>query len=113
MVERIREEHGGGGWFLALYAGGLGRYYGLDTLVEAARLLQSRKARIKLVLLGTGTERARIAQTIRDEDLSTMALAGPVTPDEVAPYLQAADVLVACLGAMPYENDGLYTKECQ
>lgn len=123
VVDTIRNAIVDEGWFLALYSGGLARYYQLDTLVQCARILQRMKQRVKLVLLGAGTERARIAEIIREQGLTTLGLAGPVPPDEVQAYLQAADLLIASQGTAKQASQGtakqeigngyFYTKECQ
>jgi colanic acid biosynthesis glycosyl transferase WcaI len=111
-VEAIREKHGLRGWFVGLYAGNLSHYNGLDTLLEATRILRRLEARIKLVLLGAGTERARLEGIVREQKLDTLVVAGPVPPDDVPPYLQAADLLISSHRMTPYEC-GLYTKECE
>jgi putative colanic acid biosynthesis glycosyltransferase WcaI len=115
IIDTIRNAMVEGDWFLALYAGSFGRYYRLDTLVQAARIISRREERVKLVLLGTGTERARIEQIIQSEGLTTLGLAGPVAPDAVAPYLQAANLLIAPLSLTNQEPGSgfLYTKDCQ
>jgi colanic acid biosynthesis glycosyl transferase WcaI len=115
IVDAIRKAMVEGDWFLALYAGTFGRYYRLDTLVQAARIISRQEEHVKLVLLGTGTERARIEQIIQLEGLTTLGLAGPVAPDDVAPYLEAANLLIASLNLTNHEPGSgfLYTKDCQ
>ena len=114
-IKSIRETLRLGDSFVALYAGNLAAYYGLETLIEAARILKQSAASVKIVLLGAGTERERIEEIVRSEQLDTLTLAGPVAPHEVVPYLLAANLLITSLSRTPYEpGDGfLYTKECQ
>lgn len=45
--------------FTVLFAGNIGRFQGLDTLIEAMARLRGRKD-IELILMGEGTERARL-----------------------------------------------------
>lgn len=52
----IRRERGWGGRFVALYLGTLGMAHGLDTLLEAAKLL-SDDPRFHLVFVGEGAEK--------------------------------------------------------
>jgi glycosyltransferase involved in cell wall biosynthesis len=95
------------GWrredIVALYVGGLVESKGMKELAAATEPLLREHARFRLVCLGDGPARDRVqALPRRLERDGAVVLPGRVTPEEVPPYLQAADFLV-----LPSYSEGM------
>lgn len=69
-----------------LYAGGVNAAYGVDRLLEAARLLPE----VRFVIFGKGDQVARITP----DAFPNVSYCGFVPPTELAPHLLAADILI-------------------
>jgi glycosyltransferase involved in cell wall biosynthesis len=72
------------------YAGSHGLPNALDVLLDAAALL--RDAPVAFVLVGDGHEKARLAQRVRDEGLTQVALFGPVPKAQIPALLCEFDI---------------------
>jgi glycosyltransferase involved in cell wall biosynthesis len=84
---------------VVLYVGTHAYYHGLDTLLEAARQLQSRKD-IVFLLVGDGPERARLRRTAEQQGLSNVVF-GESPYEEMARLYSIAAVSVAVLRDLP------------
>ncbi|QRF59012.1 glycosyltransferase family 4 protein [Variovorax paradoxus] len=80
-----------------LFAGNMGKAQALDTVLEAAALLQARDARVCFVLLGGGVEAARLEQRAIDMQLHNTIFLPPVPMSEVGALLNEAEVLLVHL----------------
>ncbi len=84
------------GWadneIVALHAGNMGAKQGLESVVAAARLAESRGAPVRFVLLGDGNQRAKIEELGRG--VSTLQITQPLPDDRYRAALLAADVLL-------------------
>jgi colanic acid biosynthesis glycosyl transferase WcaI len=84
------------GWpteiFLAVHTGNMGRKQGLENVVEAARLADERRAPIKFVLVGDGSERARLEQLAQGID--RIEFVDPLNGTDYRCALAAADCLL-------------------
>lgn len=89
------------GRFRILFAGNMGRAQGLDTILDAAALLQEARPDIALILLGGGLEVPRLKARTTAEGISNVHFLPPVPMAEVGAYLAAADVLVVHLREDP------------
>lgn len=90
-----RRRHDLGDRFTALYFGAMGRANGLDYIIEAARHLARRGRRdIVVVLLGNGSERARLQRQVAAWRLDNVIFQDSVPREAVA---QAAAGAQACL----------------
>ena len=87
------------GRFNVVFAGNFSPAQSLETLVEAAKLLQAQgEKRPRFVLVGDGMSRAALLELIRAEGVGEYFLyEGPHPAEEVPKYHTAADALVACL----------------
>ncbi|MEO6361693.1 MAG: glycosyltransferase family 4 protein [Caldimonas sp.] len=72
------------------YAGSHGLPNALDVLLDAAALLKAEA--FSFVLVGDGHEKARLAERVRAEGLSRVALFAPVPKVQVPALLQAFDI---------------------
>jgi glycosyltransferase involved in cell wall biosynthesis len=82
---------------LAVYAGAFGRVNRLDYLLDAARLLPQ-EGPVRFVLIGEGSEKPRIIERIRTENLSSVRVLDPIRKRDLAGLLQSADVGINCVG---------------
>lgn len=94
--EALLEQLGLRGRFVAGYIGTLGLAHGLDTLLDAARLLAARPdaEAVRLFILGDGAERAAIQARIVTEGLQNVLLLDRVPRDQVARYWSILDVAI-------------------
>ena len=87
--------------FRILFAGNMGKAQALDTIIEAARILQERGSRVTWVMLGGGVEVERLKQRGADMKLSNIEFLPRVSMAEVGTYLNAADALLVHLRKDP------------
>lgn len=82
--------------FIAMYGGIIGLAQGLETLVEAARLLEDERD-IHIILVGNGPRREAIEELIDEYDLSNLTFL-PEQPLKAMPaHISAADVMLVPL----------------
>jgi colanic acid biosynthesis glycosyl transferase WcaI len=105
--ERIRRELGLDQKFIAMYAGIHGLAQGLETIVEAARLLQY-DPRFYFILIGDGPKKAELVSLAACYELANISLLPEKPREQIPDYLSAADVALVPLkkaeifkGALP------------
>lgn len=86
QVELARRAPRPHGPLTVLYAGGVSAAYGVDRLIEAARLLPN----VRFTILGRGDQVARIMS----DQPSNVVYGGFVPPAELAPHVLEADILI-------------------
>lgn len=87
--------------FRILFAGNMGKAQALDTVLQAAELLQDRAPHLAFVFLGGGIEVARLQQLATEKHLRNVTFLPPVPMGEVGSYLDAADALLVHLKQDP------------
>lgn len=88
-ITRARE----GGATVVGYAGSMGLPNALDTLLDAAALLQRNGAPIRIVMVGSGHERERLLGRIAAEGLgATVQLLDPIPKAQIPSFLAAIDL---------------------
>lgn len=87
--------------FRILFAGNMGKAQALDTVLEAADLLQQRGSPVCWVMLGGGVEMERLKAEAAGRQLLNVLFLPPVPMSEVGAYLQAADALLVHLSKDP------------
>ncbi len=87
--------------FRILFAGNMGKAQALDTVLEAASLLQARGSRVCWVMLGGGVEVERLKAEAAKRQLANVVFLPPVPMAEVGAYLNAADALLVHLRKDP------------
>ncbi len=96
----LRETHGLGGKFIALYAGAHGMANDLSQLVDAAVTLQQ-DPRIAIVMVGDGPEKTALQERARAEQLNNLIFLPPVEKASVPALMAEADCGIAVLKAIP------------
>lgn len=87
--------------FRIVFAGNMGKAQALDTVLDAASLLQARGSRVCWVMLGGGVEVARLKAEAERRQLANVVFLPAVPMAEVGTYLQAADALLVHLRKDP------------
>ncbi|HZW12870.1 MAG TPA: glycosyltransferase family 4 protein [Noviherbaspirillum sp.] len=87
--------------FRILFAGNMGKAQSLDTVLDAATLLQARASRVCFVMLGGGVEVSRLKQRASQLELRNILFLPPVPMSEVGTMLNAADALLVHLRKDP------------
>lgn len=87
--------------FRVLFAGNMGKAQALDTVLDAASLLQARGSRVCWVMLGGGVEVERLKAEAAKRQLANVVFLPAVPMAEVGAYLNAADALLVHLRKDP------------
>lgn len=87
--------------FKVLFAGNMGKAQALDAVLDAAVLLQARKANACFVMLGGGLEVARLQERVKDMQLNNVIFLPAVPMAQVGALLQKADALLVHLRKDP------------
>jgi glycosyltransferase involved in cell wall biosynthesis len=90
--------------FHILFAGNMGAAQGLEMVLEAAALVAGNSPRIVFDFLGSGIELNDLVRKAKDMKLDNVRFLPRVPPEEVGPYLAAADGLLVHL-----RNDPLFS----
>ena len=94
------------GYFLIGYTGAHGIANALDSFVEAGEKLRDEK--IKLIMVGPGPERERLAQKVIDMNLrGTVEMLQPVKRDQMPELLSQMDALYVGLQRQPLFRFGV------
>lgn len=92
-----------------MYAGNLGEYQDLDTVVEAAHLLRDRDD-IEFVMVGEGVERPRLEALCREHDLYNVRFLGARIFSEMPSLLALGDLQLVTLRDLPIFQTTLPSK---
>jgi glycosyltransferase involved in cell wall biosynthesis len=96
LTAATRIRLGWSGRFVVMFAGNLGTVQGLDTVLDAARLLRSEA--VLFALVGDGSDKARLLERVRVEGLSDCVhFLGSHEPGEMPGFYAAADALLVHL----------------
>ena len=104
-----------GGVFVAMYAGAHGIPNGLDTLIQAAAIVQAADQErgagsdrpLRVVLIGDGKEKGSLKRLAHELGATNVSFRDPVAKSEIPALLRAADVLVLTLVSSPVFKDGI------
>jgi colanic acid biosynthesis glycosyl transferase WcaI len=89
-------EHGLAQAFIVTYAGNMGPAQGLDTILEAAALLAGEPG-LRFLLVGEGSQHARLRATAQERDLDNVLVLGHQSYDLVPQIYAASDLCVVPL----------------
>lgn len=93
--------------FVAIFAGAHGRANGLDTVVEAARVLRDRKRTdIKILLLGRGSEKARLQTQAAGLSLDNLVFKDGVAKTQAVALIRGSAVGLQILADVPAFYNG-------
>jgi colanic acid biosynthesis glycosyl transferase WcaI len=95
-IAAARRELGWDGLFAVMHAGNMGLAQNLDVVVEAAERLKAR-GDIRVVFLGEGAAKARLAEVVRQRGLANVEFLPYRPRDEAQALMAAADVHVISL----------------
>lgn len=84
-----------------MYAGAIGEFQGLDTVIETASILKRRQD-IQFTIVGDGTSRERLARKAQDLGLTNIHFTGRVPQDEIPCLVARADIQMVSLAASPF-----------
>lgn len=87
--------------FNIVFAGNMGKAQALESVLDAAAMLQAKQSPVRWVLVGGGTEVQRLRQQAAQRGLSNVTFFPPVPMAEVGAYLRAADALLVHLSDDP------------
>lgn len=87
--------------FRVVFAGNMGKAQALDTVLDAAAILQARGSRASFVMLGGGVEASRLKTRALAMKLENVVFLPPVPMSEVGTVLAAADVVLVHLRKAP------------
>ena len=91
--------------FVAGYIGTIGMAHGLETLVEAAEIIQNTQnpesGNIKILILGDGARKEALKQLAKDKNLENLIFIDTVSKAEVADYWSLLDVSIIHLKRDP------------
>lgn len=98
---QIGESFPDSSWFRILFAGNMGKAQSLQTVLEAAELLQAQESRVCWVMLGGGIEVDNLKIEAKRRNLRNVIFLPAVPMSEVGNYLQSADVMLVHLRKDP------------
>lgn len=101
----VPKREGEPGPFRMVYAGAHGVANGLDTLLDAAKILQD--VPVRFLLYGDGPERPRLAGRVQSEGIDNVELRGAVPKAEVHGALQSAGAGLLVLSKMDVFRYGI------
>jgi colanic acid biosynthesis glycosyl transferase WcaI len=93
---RFRTQHGLDG-FMVLYGGNFGRYHNFDTILDAAKHLQSIGSSITFVLAGGGAQKDRIERRVTQEAIKNVRVFDYIRNEEYLEVLASADAALVTL----------------
>ncbi len=82
--------------FKILFAGNIGKAQDLDTLLEAAKIVQS-EDQIQILLLGEGSEKSRLQKKVKSENIKNVVFLPGRPSNEMPYYYQQAQALAITL----------------
>lgn len=88
--------------FVAIFTGAHGTANGLDAALNAAKALQKSNAKyIKLVFIGSGNQKERLINRVKEEEIENCIFMDPVSKVNLVKLLQAADIGLMILANVP------------
>ncbi|MBX2989424.1 MAG: glycosyltransferase family 4 protein [Bdellovibrionaceae bacterium] len=90
--ENLRERLGLRDRFVLIYPGNHGYAHALHRVLEAAKLLKAREPRAVFLFVGGGSEKESLMSQARELGLDNVVFHAPVPPEELARFIDLADV---------------------
>lgn len=105
----FRRSHGLEGKTIAAYVGTHGMAHGLETVIEAAARMQHRPD-IVFLLVGDGSERARLAGRVAERRLDNVIMLGELPKDRMPGVWHATDISLVLLRGLPLYTEVIPSK---
>ena len=96
--------------FHVVYAGNLGALQGIDTILDAAKLVAAAGRLVRFLVVGDGIEARRLRQRVADERISNVHMPGRLPSDVVNGLLRKAGLLLVHLQPRPLTRIGIPQK---
>jgi len=93
----VREELGAEGKVLVSYIGTIGMAHGLETLLQAAVILQSEREDVLLLVLGEGAEKQGIQRRAQELGLRNVIFSNEQPRETIPAYICASDICLVVL----------------
>ena len=93
----LRTELGMENKLVASYIGTIGMAHGLETVVEAAAILQSTNPEIAFLVVGDGSEKERLITDARERNLTNLQFLDQQPHQKIPAYIRASDVCLVPL----------------
>jgi glycosyltransferase involved in cell wall biosynthesis len=93
----IRQELNAEGKFIVSYIGTMGMAHGLETLLEAARLLQIGSPRVLFLLIGEGAEKQHLVNLAKSQGLTNVRFVDQRSRERIPAYICASNACVVML----------------
>ena len=78
-----------------MYVGSLGPPNGMQTILDAAKMLQGTNPTITFKIIGDGSEKEKLELYARSQNISSITFESAITREDVPSELASADILVA------------------
>jgi glycosyltransferase involved in cell wall biosynthesis len=98
------------GTFVVGYLGNFGASQDLSVVVDAARLLEEAGDRIRVVLVGDGTDRARVMRRVAETGAANLAVHGSIPKDRTRAFYNACDACLVPLAGVPQLQETIPSK---
>jgi glycosyltransferase involved in cell wall biosynthesis len=95
--EEIRRQIGAGGKFVVSYIGTMGMAHGLETVLDAARILQDRAPNVRFMLLGEGAEKQALVSRAISMGLDNVIFMDQQDREKVPAFICSSDVCLVML----------------
>jgi glycosyltransferase involved in cell wall biosynthesis len=109
VARDVRAEFGWQNRFVVMFAGNLGMVQGLETVIEAARLLRD-KPEILFALVGDGSDRSRLERLVAEYELDNVQFVGRHPASEMPAFMSGADALIVHLRPSHIADHAIPTK---
>ncbi len=96
----VRQKQGWDNKFIILHFGAMGRANGLDFLIDAAEKLR-KKPEIHFVLVGSGSEKSRLINKIKEKNLTNIEILGSIPKSDLPKFVAACDISTVIFADYP------------
>ncbi len=95
----FRREIGAQNQFLVVYGGNLGYTQGLETLIDAAKILEPTRPDVRIIVVGDGVEGEKLRAYAKQQGVRNLEFLGSVPRTKMPEITGAADACLVCVRA--------------
>lgn len=103
--QAIKQKLGLSDKFVAIYPGNHGYAHALDKVLMAAEILKSKDPAVHFVFVGGGSEKEKLQVFAQERNLPNVTFCDPVSPNELAGYIDSADLGLIHMRNSPLANE--------